>query len=161
MRIIYDQQNQWRDARRSLLYKSLCVCVRSFLFPDWIPWSTENVIKCPYPKSTFFKNLHVPTNLFIYIYIHILKIHIGDWYFHTTSRASIFFGPPTTSPPFVPGCGYPKICICQTETPAKVQTNITGACLDGSTSLSSTTVPQKSAVGSTGSETFQMQMAVG
>lgn len=144
-----------------LYFTKACVCVCAFIFIPWL-----NSVKYRKCHKMSISQVHLfqkssCTYKFVYIYIHILKIHIGDWYFHTTSRASIFFGPPTTSPPFVPGCGYPKICICQTETPAKVQTNITGACLDGSTSLSSTTVPQKSAVGSTGSETFQMQMAVG
>ena len=104
MRIIYDQQNQWRDARRSLLYKSLCVC--AFIFIPWL--NSVKYRKCHKMSISqvhlFQKSSCTYKFVYIYIYIHILKIHIGDWYFHTTSRASIFFGPPTTSPPFVPGC---------------------------------------------------------
>ena len=54
---------------------------------------------------------------------------------------------PSISPDFMPEIGHVE---------AQAHTNITGACLEGSTSLSSTTVPQKSAVGSTGSETWTM-----
>lgn len=150
MRIIYDQQNQWRDARRSLLYKSVCVCVCVFIFIPWL--NSVKYRKChkmSISQVYLFHNFHVLTNLCIYIYI--------TWKYPRWGLKIPWPGP---FHHLVPGCGYPKICrhYVKLKRPSQVQTNITGACLDGSTSLSSTTVPQKSAVGSTGSETW-MQMA--
>ena len=81
--IIYDEQKgscvpiKWCQAI-STLQKSHTHTSEFFFSPDGIPLSTQNVKKCPYPKSAFFMYIYCKMYLYIQIYIYVC-VCVSSW----------------------------------------------------------------------------------